>query len=472
MSDAVDIVVLGGGPGGYTAAFRAADLGLSVVLVERYERLGGVCLNVGCIPSKALLHAASLITSAEHGDEIGVTFTPPTIDLDRLRTSTEKVVSTLTGGLDGLARKRKITVLQGTGTFVSSTRMSVEGPEGHVLVDFRHAVIAAGSRPVMLPGLPDDPRIMDSTGALALEEVPDRLVVIGGGIIGLEMATVYDALGSEVTVVEALPQLMTGCDGDLVAPLAKRVEKRYAAVHVDTRVEEVTMADDGLHVRVTKGDDTDVIVADRVLVAVGRRANGDLIAADAAGVAVDERGVIAVDATMRTNVRNVFAIGDITGNPMLAHRAIHQGRVAAEVIAGRDVAFDAQTVPSVAYTDPEVAWMGLTEEDAAERGVEVEVARIPWRASGRALTLGRSEGLTKLITEPGSGRILGAGIVGPNAGELIGELVLALEMGAVAEDIALTIHPHPTLSETTALAAEWIDGSITDLVRPAPRANG
>ncbi len=466
MSDVVDVVVLGGGPGGYTAAFRAADLGLSVVLVERHDRLGGVCLNVGCIPSKALLHAASLITAAEHGHEIGVAFAPPEIDLDRLRSSTGTVVSTLTRGLDGLARTRGVTVLRGTGTFVSSTRMSVAGAEGHVLVDFRHAIIAAGSRPVMLPGLPDDPRIMDSTGALALEDVPNRLVVIGGGIIGLEMATVYDALGSEVTVVEALPQLMTGCDPDLAAPLAKRLGARYAGIHLDTRVDRITTRDDGLHVHVTKDGETRKLPADRVLVAVGRCANGDLIGAERAGVDVDDRGVIAVDATLRTGASNIFAIGDITGNPMLAHRATHQGRVAAEVIAGHDVAFDARTVPSVAYTDPEIAWMGLTEEEAKASGVDVEIARIPWRASGRALTLGRPDGVTKLLTEPESGRILGAGITGPNAGELIGELVLALEMGAVAADVALTIHPHPTLSETSALAAEWIDGSITDLVRP------
>lgn len=469
MSDPVDVAVLGGGPGGYTAAFRAADLGLSVTLIERDPTLGGVCLNVGCIPSKALLHAASLITSAEHGRDIGIAFAPPEIDLDALRASTAKVVSTLTRGLDGLARKRRITVVRGTGRFVSPTRITVEGEDREVDVDFRHAIVAAGSRPVMLPGVPDDPRIMDSTGALALQEVPARLVVIGGGIIGLEMATVYDALGSEVTVVEALPRLMTGCDADLVAPLAARIEDRYAAVHVDTRVEEVTAEDDGLHVRVTTDGEGTTLVADRVLVAVGRRANGDGIGADAAGITVDPYGVIAVDDAMRTGVPGILAIGDITGNPMLAHRAAHQGRVAAEVVAGRDVVFDARTVPSVAYTDPEVAWMGLTEEAAAEQGVEVEVARIPWRASGRALTLGRPEGLTKLITEPGSGRILGAGIVGVNAGELIGELVLALEMGAVAQDVALAIHPHPTLSETSALAAEWIDGSITDLVSPRPR---
>jgi len=470
VTDPVDVVVLGGGPGGYTAAFRAADLGLSVTIIEREPTLGGVCLNVGCIPSKALLHAAEVITAAEHASAIGVTFGPPAIDIDALRDSTASVVGTLTRGLAGLARKRKVTVLHGTGRFTSPTRIAVEGDDGAVDVDFRHAIVAAGSRPVMLPGLPDDPRIMDSTGALALADVPNRLAVIGGGIIGLEMATVYDALGSEVTVIEALPQLMTGCDPDLVEPLLARIRDRYAAIHVSTRVEGITAEDDGLHVAVSGEDGADVIVADRVLVAIGRRANGDLIGADAAGIAVDERGVIAVDDAMRTNVAGIFAIGDITGNPMLAHRATHQGRVAAEVVAGDDVTFGALTVPSVSYTDPEIAWTGLTQTEAEAAGADVEIARIPWRASGRALTLGRPEGLTKLITDRESGRILGAGITGPNAGELISELVLAIEMGAVAEDVALTIHPHPTLSETSALAAEWIDGSITDLVKPKPRS--
>lgn len=468
MSEPVDVLVLGGGPGGYTAAFRAADLGLSVALVERETTLGGVCLNVGCIPSKQLLHAAAVLTDAREAAEIGIGFGEPTIDLDRLRGAKDATIGALTTGLKGLAKKRGVRVVAGDGRFTGPNEMAVSGAAPET-VAFRHAIVAAGSRPFMLPGLPEDPRIIDSTGALALADIPARLVVVGGGIIGLEMATVYDALGSEVTVIEALPQLMTGCDPDLVAPLQKRIEARYAAIMVDTKVEEVTADADALHVRVSGPDGDAVIDTDRVLVAIGRRANGDLIGADAAGIAVDQRGIIAVDDQMRTNVGHIFAIGDIVGNPMLAHKATHQGKVAAEVIAGEDVVFDPRTVPSVAYTDPEIAWMGLTETQARADEIACEIASIPWRASGRALTLGRGEGKTKILTEPGTGRILGAGIVGPNAGELIGESVLALEMGAVAADIALSIHPHPTLSETIAMGAEWAEGTITDLVRPKAR---
>jgi len=469
VSEPVDVCVLGGGPGGYTAAFRAADLGLSVALVEREATLGGVCLNVGCIPSKQLLHAATVLTDAREAAEIGIAFETPTIDLDKLRGAKDATIGALTTGLAGLAKKREVRVVRGQGVFTSPTEIAVDGDDPETIT-FRHAIVAAGSRPLMLPGLPEDDRIIDSTGALALTDIPPRMLVVGGGIIGLEMATVYDALGSEVTVVEALPQLMTGCDPDLVAPLQKRIAGRYAAILTDTTVEEVTADDDALHVRVKGPDGETTIDTDRVLIAIGRRGNGDTIGAEKAGLQVDERGVIAVDERMRTNVEGIFAIGDIVGNPMLAHKATHQGRVAAEVIAGHDVIFDAQTVPSVAYTDPEVAWMGLTETRARADGIACDVSSIPWRASGRALTLGRGEGKTKILTEPETGRILGAGIVGPNAGELIGESVLALEMGAVAADIALSIHPHPTLSETLAMGAEWAEGTITDLLRPGTRS--
>jgi dihydrolipoamide dehydrogenase len=458
---AADVVVLGGGPGGYTAAFRAADLGLRTVLVERDSRLGGVCLNVGCIPSKALLHAARILVEAEEARELGISFGQPRVDLDALRGSTEKTVATLTKGLDGLARKREVRVVRGTGRFISPFEVEVEG-DGAATIPFAHCVVAVGSEPARLPGLPDDPRIMDSSGALALEEVPRRLLVIGGGIIGLEMATVYDALGSRVTVVEMRDGLIPGCDRDLVKPLHRRIASRYEAIHLGVRVASVEAADDGLHVTYEGGPPGEQVF-DRILVAVGRRANGDRVGADAAGVAVGQSGVIAVDERMRTNVEHIYAIGDVVGDPMLAHKAAHQGAVAAEVIAGRGSAFDARSIPSVAYTDPEVAWTGLTETEARERGVEHEVHAIPWAASGRALTLGRTEGRTKLIVEPGSRRILGAGIVGVNAGELIAEAVHALEMGADAEDLALTIHPHPTLSETLGLAAEAAEGTITDL---------
>ncbi len=462
--DRADLVVLGAGPGGYTAAFRAADLGLRVVLVERHARLGGVCLNVGCIPSKALLHAARVITEAEDAAAIGVAFGSPEVDIAALRTATDRVVATLTDGLSSLAKARGVEVVRGTGTFAGPNELHVDDADGGTrTIGFASAIIAVGSEPARLPGLPDDPRIMDSTGALALEDVPPRLLIIGGGIIGLEMATVYDALGAGVTVVEMLDQLIPGCDPDLVKPLAARIRTRYEAVHTGVRVESVTAADDGL--RVTFGGDRapEAATFDRILVAVGRRASGDRIGADAAGVRVDERGVIAVDERLRTNVAHIHAIGDVTGGPMLAHRATHQGAVAAEVIAGRDVAFDVRSIPSVAYTDPEVAWTGLTEMQAREDGIEYETGTIPWAASGRALTLGRPEGRTKLLVAPGDRRILGAGAVGPNAGEIIAEAVHAIEMGADAEDLALTVHPHPTLSETVGLAAQAAQGTITDL---------
>jgi dihydrolipoamide dehydrogenase len=456
------VLVLGSGPGGYTAAFRAADLGLKTILVERYPILGGVCLNVGCIPSKALLHAARVISEAEEMAENGVSFGEPSVDLDSLRSWKDSVVAKLTGGLAGLAKQRKVEVITGVGHFVGPNVLEV----GDRTVSFENCIIAAGSSAVMLPGLPDDRRIFTSTGALALEDVPKRLLVIGGGIIGLEMATVYDALGSRVTVVEMMDQLIPGCDPDLVRPLHKRIERRYEAVLLGTRVEMVKAQKNGLKVTFDSGDSA---MFDRVLVAVGRRPNGPAIDVAAAGVNVNEAGFIPVDAQMRTNVPHIYAIGDIVGTPMLAHKATHEGKVAAEVIAGQNVHFDARTIPSVAYTDPEVAWMGLTETAARADGVEYEKAVFPWAASGRALGLARSEGMTKLLFKPGGGRLLGAGIVGVNAGDLIAETVHALEMGADAEDIGLTIHPHPTLSETVAFAAELAAGTITDLMPPRRR---
>ena len=461
-ADRVDLVVLGSGVGGYSAAFRAADLGLEVVLVERYDRLGGVCLNVGCIPSKALLHVARVIAEGEEAAEQGVRFGEPEIDLDGVRGFKERTVARLTGGLAQMAKGRNVRVLQGTGRFTGPNTLDVDGTE----IAFEHAIIAAGSQVAMLPGLPDDPRIVDSTDALELHDVPARMLVIGGGIIGLEMATVYDALGSKVTVVEMLDQLMTGADPDVVKPLRKRIEGRYASIHLSTKVEEVRAADEGIVARFGDGEET----FDRVLVAVGRRPNGRTIGAEAAGVTVDERGFVPVDRQMRTNVAHIFAIGDIVGEPMLAHKASHEGKVAAEVIAGENVQFDARAIPSVAYTDPEVAWMGLTETQAKADGTEIETAVFPWAASGRALGIGRPEGMTKLVLEPGTRRILGAGIVGVNAGELIGELTLALEMGADAEDVGLTIHPHPTLSESLGMAAEVALGTITDLPQKRPRS--
>ena len=459
-----DVVVLGAGPGGYTAAFRAADLGLKTVLVERHERLGGVCLNVGCIPSKSLLHIARVLSDVEESASYGITFGKPEIDIDALRSWKDSVVGKLTGGLTGLAKQRKVEVVRGTGTFTSPNLLSVEGEEGTTTIGFKHCIIAAGSSPTVLPGMPeDDPRLMDSTGALELVDIPERLLVIGGGIIGLEMATVYDALGSKVTVVELLDSLIADCDKDLVKPLQKRIEKRYEAIRLGTKVEGVEALDDGLRVSFDGGEPE---TFDRILLAVGRRPNGGNLGAEAAGVTVDDGGFIRVDRQMRTNVPHIFAIGDIVGEPMLAHKATHEGKVAAEVIAGHDVAFDARAIPNVAYTDPEVAWMGLTETEAKEHGVPYEKGTFPWAASGRALSLGRSEGSTKLLIDPETRRILGAGMVGVNAGELIAETVHALEMGSDAEDLGLTIHPHPTLSETVGFAAEAVEGTITDLYMP------
>ena len=465
-----EVVVLGSGPGGYTAAFRAADLGKKVVLIERYSTLGGVCLNVGCIPSKALLHTAKVITEAEDTAHHGVTFGKPNVDLEQLRTwKANDVVGKLTGGLAAMAKQREVTVVQGVGKFTSSHQIAVTGADGKVTkVGFENAIIAAGSQATKFPGAPEDERIMDSTGALALADVPKRMLVIGGGIIGLEMGTVYDALGSKVSIVEFTDGLIQGCDRDLVRPLQKRMEKRFEAIMLNTKVANIEAKKDGIHVsfegvngntEAPKG----VEVYDRVLVSIGRRPNGLNIGAENAGVAVDERGFINVDKQMRTNVPHIFAIGDIVGQPMLAHKATHEGKVAAEVIAGHKVEFQAMVIPSVAYTDPEVAWAGITETEAKAKGLNIEKASFPWAASGRALSIARTEGATKLIFDKDTHRVIGAGIVGTNAGELLAEAVLAIEMGADAHDLGLTIHAHPTLSETVCFAAEMKEGTITDL---------
>ncbi len=467
--DSIDLVVLGSGPGGYTAAFRAADLGLKVALVERYPTLGGVCLNVGCIPSKALLHAARVIEETREMRPHGIDFGEPVINVTQLREWKEKVVGQLTGGLAGLAKKRQVEVITGIGEFTSSHSISIRGSTGERTVRFSQAIIAAGSQAVALPGLPEDPRVIDSTGALALDHIPDHLLVIGGGIIGLEMATVYRALGSQVSIVEMSSQLIPGADPDLVKPLAKRLAKQCDGIYLNTRVISAQPQDDGLLVSFAGDNTPSETRYDAVLVAVGRTPNGHHINAPAAGVAVNEQGFITVNAQQRTNIAHIFAIGDIVGQPMLAHKASHEGKVAAEMAAGHKSGFDARVIPSVAYTDPEIAWAGLTETEAKDRGIEYEKGVFPWAASGRALSLSRSEGFTKLLFEPVTQRILGGGIVGPNAGELIAEIGLAIEMDCVAQDISLTVHPHPTLSETTAFAAEAFEGTITDLYLPRKR---
>jgi dihydrolipoamide dehydrogenase len=461
-----DLVVIGAGPGGYTAAFRAADLGLRVALVERYPVLGGVCLNVGCIPSKALLHAARVIDEAAAMEQHGISFGLPAIDLDRLRSFKDGVVSKLTGGLAGMAGQRKIEVVTGSAAFSGEHVLDVETSEGKRQLGFAQAIIAVGSSPLELPNMPwGDHRLMDSTAALRLEEIPQRLLIVGGGIIGLEMACIYEALGSKVTVVELTPALMPGTDPDLVKPLQRRVSKRYEAIHLETRVSRIDVADDSLHAHFD-GKHQGREKFDRVLVAAGRSPNGGRINAAAAGVELDEKGFVPVDHQMRTNVPHIFAIGDMVGQPMLAHKATHEGKVAAEVCAGHKSAFDARVIPSVAYTDPEIAWVGVTEAQARTQGLEFGVGKFPWAASGRALGIGRSEGFTKLIFDQKTRRIIGAGITGPQAGDLIAECALAIEMGAEAADIGLTIHPHPTLSETVAMAAEVFEGTITDLYIP------
>jgi len=464
-----DLLVLGAGPGGYTAAFRAADLGRDVTLIERWDTLGGVCLNVGCIPSKALLHAAAVIEEAAHMSAHGVVFGAPKIDLDKLRGWKESVVGRLTKGLDTIAKQRKVKVLRGTAKFTGAHTIKLDGPEGARELSFRQCIIAAGSESMNLSGAPDDPRIMDSTGALALDELPKNLLVIGGGIIGLEMACVYDALGVKVSVVELTDTLMPGCDRDLVRPLEKRIKARYAAIMTSTKVTEMKALKGGIKVSFEGKNAPDKPQTyDRVLVAVGRRPNGEAIDAAAAGVKV-ERGFIPVDRQQRTNVEHILAIGDIVGQPMLAHKATHEGKVAAEVASGEKSAFDARVIPSVAYTDPEIAWVGLTEDQAKAEGIEYEKGVFPWAASGRSLAIGRDEGITKLLFEPKTGRLLGAGIVGTNAGDLVSETALAIEMGCDAADIGLTVHPHPTLSETVALAAEAFEGTLTDLYMPRKR---
>lgn len=463
-----EVVVLGSGPGGYTAAFRAADLGKKVVLIEKYPSLGGVCLNVGCIPSKALLHVAKVITEAEEMSSHGISFGKPKIDLDELRDFKNSVVGQLTGGLSGLAKGRKVQVVQGYGTFTGPNMIEVIGDSGKTNVSFDQCIIAAGSEPVNLPFIPhDDERVIDSTGALELRDIPKRMLILGGGIIGLEMACVYDALGSKISVVEFMDQLMPGADKDIVKPLHKRIEGRYENIWLKTKVTAVEAQKKGLKVTFEndKGETFDDTF-DKVLVAVGRKPNGKVIDAEKAGVAVDDRGFIAVDNQQRTGVPHIFAIGDVVGQPMLAHKAVHEGKVAAEVCAGHKRFFDASLIPSVAYTDPEVAWCGVTETQAKAQGIKYEKGVFPWAASGRSLANGRNEGITKLLFDPEDDRVIGACIVGTNAGDLISEVALAIEMGADAVDLGHTIHPHPTLSETVNFAAEMFEGTITDLMPP------
>lgn len=461
-----DVVVIGAGPGGYTAAFRAADLGLETILVERYDTLGGVCLNVGCIPSKALLHVGHVIDTAEQLQNQGVVFDRPAIELEQLRDWKSGVVAQLTGGLASMASKRKVRTISGQATFTGPHELKIDRADGECGVTFRHAIVAVGSRPVAPADMElDDPRVMDSTDALRLDEIPNRLLVIGGGIIGLEMATVYDALGSKVTVVELMDQIMPEADRDILRPFEKRVRTRYENLFTGTRVTDMQAEKGGIKVSFEGPEAPAHDLFDRVLVAVGRRPNGDRLNAQAVGLQVD-RGFIPVDSYQRTRVAHIFAVGDVTGQPMLAHKATHEGKVAAEVIAGHVSALDTVTIPSVAYTDPEVAWVGLTERAAKEQGIPVKKSTFPWAASGRALAMAREEGLTKLLFDPDTGRLVGGAIVGVGAGDLIAEVAHAIEMGSTATDISLTVHPHPTLSETVALAAEIAEGTITDLYVP------
>jgi len=458
------VVVIGSGPGGYTAAFRAADLGLDVVLVERYENLGGVCLNVGCIPSKALLHTAEIINEAKEASHLGVNFNTPEIDIDGVRANKENTVAKLTGGIKALAKARKVNVVTGYGKFTGPNQIEVDNGE---IIEFENCIIAAGSQVTKILAFPfDDPRVMDSTDALELKDVPKRLLIVGGGIIGLEMATVYAALGSEITIVELSDQLIASADKDIVNPLYKRIKKQYANIYLKTKVASMEALDEGIKVGFEGKGAPDTDTFDKVLVSIGRTPNGKLIDADKAGVNVDDWGFIPADKQMRTNVNHIFAIGDIIGQPMLAHKAVHEAKVAAEVIAGHKSGFDALTIPSVAYTDPEVAWTGKTEKELKDEGVAYEKGVFPWAASGRSLSIGRSEGVSKGLFDAKTGRILGMGICGTNAGELIAEATLAIEMGCDMADIALTIHAHPTLSETTAFAAEMAEGTITDLLPP------
>jgi dihydrolipoamide dehydrogenase len=465
-----EVVVLGSGPGGYTAAFRAADLGKKVILIEEHTSLGGVCLNVGCIPSKALLHAAKVIEESKEMGEFGVSFGKPKIDLDKLRGWKDGVIGKLTKGLTGLAKQRNVEVLVGRGQFTGTNMIEVQSADGAQKVSFDAAIISAGSKVTKIPGIPyDDPRVMDSTDALTLQSIPKSMLVIGGGIIGLEMATVYHSLGTKITVVELADSLIPGADKDIVRPLQKRLKKQYEGIHLKTKVVALSAEKNGLKAEFDGDSKPKSSIYEKVLVAVGRTPNGKIIGAESAGINVDSSGFIAVNKQMQTNVPNIYAIGDITGNPMLAHKATHEGKLAAEIIAGKKASFDARTIPSVAYTDPELAWMGVTETQAKLEGIEYEKATFPWAASGRSLAMGRDEGITKLLFSKENKRLIGAAIVGSNAGELIGETVLALEMGADAEDIGLTIHPHPTLSESIFFAAEIAEGSITDLYMPKKR---
>jgi dihydrolipoamide dehydrogenase len=457
------VVILGGGPGGYSAAFRAADLGLDVTLIESRNTLGGVCLNVGCIPSKALLHVAKVIDDASEMASHGVTFGAPQIDLDKIRSWKESVIGQLTGGLDGMAKMRKVNVVNGYGKFTGANTIAVEGENGTTTVTFDNAIIAAGSQPVNLPFIPDDERVIDSTGALELKDVPEKLLVLGGGIIGLEMGTVYRALGSQIDVVEFADQLVPAADKDIIKIYQKYVKNKFN-VMLSTKVVAVEAKEDGLYVSFEgKNAPAEPVRYDKVLVAVGRTPNGKLLDAEKAGVAVDERGFINTDKQMKTNVNHIFAIGDIVGQPMLAHKAVHEAHVAAEVISGQKHYFDPKCIPSIAYTDPEIAWVGVTEKEAKEQGLNIETAVFPWAASGRAIASARTEGSTKLIFDKDSGRVIGGAMVGINAGEMLGEIGLAVEMGADGEDLALTIHAHPTLNESIGLAAEIFEGSITDL---------
>ncbi|HIB30470.1 MAG TPA: dihydrolipoyl dehydrogenase [Candidatus Thioglobus sp.] len=462
------VVVIGSGPGGYTAAFRAADLGKEVTLIERYEALGGVCLNVGCIPSKALLHTAQVINEAEEATHLGVTFSQPNIDIDGVRGNKENIVSKLTGGIKALAKARKVNVITGYGKFISNNQIAIN--DSDEIIEFEQCVIAAGSRVTKIPAFPfDDPRVMDSTDALELSDVPKRLLIVGGGIIGLEMATVYEALGSEITVVELLDQLIASADKDIVNPLFKRIKKRYANIFLNTKVSSMEALDEGIKVGFEGKKAPEFDTFDKVLVSIGRTPNGKLIDAEKSGVNVDDWGFISVDKQMKTNVENIYAIGDIVGQPMLAHKAVHEAKVAAEVICGHKSGFDALTIPSVAYTDPEIAWTGKTEKELKAEGADYQKGVFPWAASGRSLSIGRSEGVTKGLFDAKTGKILGMGICGTNAGELIAEATLAIEMGCDMSDIALTIHAHPTLSETTAFAVEMAEGTITDLLPPKKR---
>lgn len=462
-----EVVVLGSGPGGYTAAFRAADLGKKVVLIERFDEIGGVCLNVGCIPSKALLHMAKVVDEANFMRQHGLETSEFKFDKTKIAAWKNSVVKRLTGGLKMLAKQRKVEIVTGYGKFISANEIKVEGKEGEKIVRFDNAIIAAGSAPVKLPSFPEDPRILDSTSALELKQIGGSMLVVGGGIIGLEMATVYDAFGTEISVVELGDGLVPGCDRDIIAPFQKRISKHYKEIMLSTKVTKVEAKKDGIWVTFEGANaPKEAQRYDQLLLAIGRRPNGKLLDADKAGVHVDERGFIPVDKQQRTNVPHIYAIGDIVGNPMLAHKAVPEGRVAAEVIAGKKHYFDPKCIPAVAYTDPEIAWVGVTETEAKAKGIPYEKASFPWAASGRSLSLGRDEGITKLIFDPNTHRVIGGGIVGPNAGELISEITLAIEMGCDAEDLSLTIHPHPTLSETIPFAAEIFEGTITDLYMP------